>query len=83
MSKNLKLKRVIKSFVLEPKESLQVFRVFSDSYMFMNICERFPYLYEYVYFTYSYLGRIFGRIYITYIHHSIKKRLIYFVFILC
>ena len=27
--------------------------------MFMNICERFPYPYEYVYFTYSYLGRIF------------------------
>ena len=27
--------------------------------MFMNICERFPYPYEYVYFTCSYLGRIF------------------------
>ena len=30
MSKNLKLKKVIKSFVPEPKESRQVFRVFSD-----------------------------------------------------
>ena len=27
--------------------------------MFMNICERFPYPYEYVYFTCLYLGRIF------------------------
>ena len=27
--------------------------------MFMNVCERFPYPYEYVYFTCSYLGRIF------------------------
>ena len=33
--------------------------------MFMNIYERFPYPYEYVYFTYSYLGRIFGREYVT------------------
>ena len=28
--------------------------------MFMNICDRFPYAYEFVYFTCSYLGRIFG-----------------------
>ena len=27
--------------------------------MFMKICERFPCPYEYVYFTYSYIGRIF------------------------
>ena len=53
MSKDLKLKKVDKSFVPEPKESRQVFRVFSGSYMFMNICERFPYRYEYVYFSYS------------------------------
>ena len=33
MSKNLKLKKVNKSFVPEPKESRQVFRMFSDSYM--------------------------------------------------
>ena len=37
MSKNLKLKKVIKGFVPEPKESRQVFRVFSHSYMRMNI----------------------------------------------
>ena len=59
MSKNLKLKKVIKSFIPKPKESRQVFRVFSDSYMFMNICERFPYPYEYVYFLCSYLGHIY------------------------
>ena len=53
MSKSLKLKKVIKSFVPEP------ILCFSDSYMFMNLCERFPYPYEYVYFTCSYLGRIF------------------------
>ena len=28
----------------------------------VNFCERFPYLYEYVYFTYSYLGRSRGPI---------------------
>ena len=34
--------------------------------MFMNICERFPYPYEFVYFTYSYLGVLFfGRGYAT------------------
>ena len=59
MLKNLKLKKVIKSFVPEP------ISCFSDSYMFMNICERFPYRYEYVHFTCSYLGRISGPIYIT------------------
>ena len=51
-SKNLNLKKVNKSFVPEP------ISCFSDSYMRMNICERFQYLYEYVYFTYSYLGPI-------------------------
>ena len=50
MSKNLKLKKVNKSFVPEP------ISFSSDSYMRMNICERLPYLYEYVYFTYSYLA---------------------------
>ena len=50
MSKNLKLKKVIKSLVPEP------ISCFSDSHMFMNICERFPYPYD---FTYSYLDRIF------------------------
>ena len=55
MSKNLKIKKVIKSFVPEPKESRQEFRVFRIP-MFMSICERFPYPYEYVYFTYSYLA---------------------------
>ena len=59
MPKNLKLKKVDKSFVPEP------ISCFSDSYMRMNICERFPYLYEYVYFTYSYLGRTFWRGYVT------------------
>ena len=55
MSKNLKLKKLIKSFVSEPKESCQVFRVFSDSYEYAyEHCERFPYRYEYVYFTCSY-----------------------------
>ena len=50
MSKNLKLKKVIKSFVPEPKKK------------FVNVsCFWIPY----VYFTYSYLGRIFGRGYIT------------------
>ena len=48
MSKNLKLTKVNKNFVPEPKESRQEFHVF-----------RIPY----VYFTYSYLGRIFGREY--------------------
>ena len=44
MSKNLKLKRVIKDSYLNNF-------VFSDSYMhmFMNICERFPYRYKHVY----------------------------------
>ena len=37
--------------------------------MFMNICEHFPYPYEYVYFIYSYFGRIFGRGYATYRHN--------------
>ena len=55
MSKNLKLKKVMKSFVPEPKERRQVFRVFRIP-MFMDICERFPDPYEYVYFTYSYLA---------------------------
>ena len=70
MSKNLKLKNVIKSFVPEP------ISCFSDSYMFMNICERFPYLYEYVYFTYPYHGyviiAILGNylILLTYIYKS-------------
>ena len=50
MSKNLKLKKVNKNFVPEPKES-QVFRVFLDSYAY-ELCERFPYPDEYVYFTY-------------------------------
>ena len=50
MTKNLKLKKVNKSFVPEPISG------FSNSYMRMNICERFPYLYDYVYFTYSYLA---------------------------
>ena len=59
MSKNPKLKRVIKSFVPEPKKRVVSVSCFSDSYMFMNICERFPYPYEYVYITSSYLGRIF------------------------
>ena len=61
MSKNLELKKVIKSFVPEP------ILYFSDSYMRMNICERFPYPYEYVYFTYSYLGRIFLDLYILHL----------------
>ena len=42
MSKNLKLKKVIKSFIPEP------ISCFSDSYMRMNICERFPYRYEHM-----------------------------------
>ena len=37
MSKNLKLKKVNKSFVPEPKESRQVFRVFSDSLRLFHI----------------------------------------------
>ena len=46
MSKNLKLTKVIKSFVPEPKkkkkrESSSVLSVFGFLYMFMNICERF------------------------------------------
>ena len=41
MSKNLKLKKVIKSFVPETKESRQVFRVFLDSYMHYEHYERF------------------------------------------
>ena len=54
MSKNLKLKKVIKSFIPEPV------LCFSDSYMFMNIMNI---LWTFVYFTYSYPGRIFGPIY--------------------
>ena len=38
MSKNLKLKKVNKSFVPEP------ISCFSDSYMFIKICERFMYV---------------------------------------
>ena len=54
MSKNLKLKKVNKCFVPEPKESRQVFRVFSDNYeMRIKIVNVF-YIYEY--FTYSYLA---------------------------
>ena len=55
MSKNLKLEKVIKNFVPELKKRVWSVSCFSDSYLFMNICERFPYPYEYVYFTYSYL----------------------------
>ena len=60
MSKNLKLKKVIKSFVPEPKkESRQVFRVFSDSYTRMNIMNvlgmRIPwsYFWTWIYYTKS------------------------------
>ena len=65
MSRNIKLKKVNKSFLTEPKESRQVFRVFSHSYEY--VYERFPYPYPYTYvhFTYLYLGRIFGPICIT------------------
>ena len=54
MSKNLKLKKVIKSFVPEPKESRQVF---PDSYMRMNIMNVlcmwifWPYFWTYIYAT--------------------------------
>ena len=60
MSKNLKLKKVNKSFVPEPKkrESSSVSSVFQIP-LFMNICERFPYPYEYVDIPCSYLGRKF------------------------
>ena len=59
MSKNLKLKEVIKSFRAEPKQ-----RVGSVSSVFGFLClwtfvNVFPYSYEYVYFTCLYLGRIF------------------------
>ena len=67
MSKNLKLKKVIKSF-----ESERIL-CFSDSYMFRNICECFPYPYEYVYFTCSYLGRIFLDVDMLHIDNSIQK----------
>ena len=65
MSKNLKLKKEIKSYEPELKNRV-VFRVFSDSYMFMNICERLPYPYEDVYFTCSYLCRIFLNVALCY-----------------
>ena len=56
MSENLKLKKVNKSFVPEPKEGRQsvssVFRI----PMRMNI------LWTYVHFTYPYFGCIFGPI---------------------
>ena len=68
MSKNLKLKKINKSFVPEP------ISCFSDSYMFMNICERFPYPNEHVYFTYSYLGRIFLDLYIYITERSLNNR---------
>ena len=48
MSKNLKHKKVIKSFVPEPKKSVVSVSCFSDSYLFMNI------LWTYVYFIYPY-----------------------------
>ena len=65
MSKNLKLKKVIKSFVPEPKKRVvKRFKCFSDS-LFMNICERFLHPYEYVYFTLSYLSCIFLDLYVT------------------
>ena len=58
MSKNLKLKKVNKSFVPEP------ISCFSDSYAYeYEHYERFPYPCEYVYFTCSYLSRIIGPIY--------------------
>ena len=41
VSKNLKLKKVIKSFVPGPKKRVESVSCFSDSYMIMNICERF------------------------------------------
>ena len=63
MSKNLKLKKVIKSFVPEPRKSSSVSSDFGFLYayehsVFMNICERFRYKYEYVYFTYPYHGYV-------------------------
>ena len=48
--KTFKLEKVNKIFLPEP------ISCFSDSYILMNICKCFPYLYEYVYFTYSYLA---------------------------
>ena len=43
--------------------------------MFMNICERFPYPYEYVYFTCSYLGRIIldGNVCYTRTQHFLER----------
>ena len=54
MSKNLKLKKVIKSFVPETKRVVRVSRIFRNS--LWTFC---------VYFTCSYLGRIILDFYIT------------------
>ena len=59
MSKHLKLKKVNKSFVPEPISSVFGFLYAYEHYEHsMNICERFPYLYEYVYFTYPFHGYV-------------------------
>ena len=70
MSENLKLKRVIKSFV-PTNRVVSVSSVFRIP-MFMNNSERFPcpneYVFFYVFASWSY---IYGREYITVIQHRI------------
>ena len=80
MSKNLKLKKVNKSFIPEPKESRQVFRVFFGFFCLWTFVKVFPYPYEYVYFTCSYLGRF--RTWICYISCSRNIRWVAYFFII-
>ena len=52
MSKNLKLKKVIKRFVPEPKESRQVYRVFRDSLCTFHIFISWSISWTYISYTY-------------------------------
>ena len=63
MSENLKLKKVIKSFVLEPKRRVVSVSCFSDSYVYEHLWTFSVCVWSYAHFTY--LGRIFGRGYVT------------------
>ena len=65
LSKNFKLKKVIKRFVTEPKESSSVSSVFGFLYVY-EYCEHFLYQYEHMYiWRVCNLGRLFLELYAT------------------
>ena len=85
MSENLKLKKVNKSFVPEPKGSRQLFRVFSDSYMnIMNVlCMWISWSYFWTYKLHLYKNfTVFTNIFVTDILNKNNDRMSLFLKIL-